>query len=217
MEKLAGVGAVDADLVNLAAVLTDVLDVTQDVTTAILTDKIAKVCAQAHVSDGGLVQAPFLDREALEEDEAFAVEQLVTQRVQQAAGGRGQGELLLGDASQRGGRGDEVVGSLADFGNLVVAERVCPALWVVLVLLSMPYCRAGNLLGESRVWGKLVVDRIELAGSLDTVREDLGRRVVVCVGGELRWFKRGLDGGRSHGVVDCCGRDEQCFGRDQDD
>ncbi len=45
-------------------------------TSPILTDEIAKVRAQTHVGDGGLVVAPFLDWEALEEYESFAVQDL---------------------------------------------------------------------------------------------------------------------------------------------
>ena len=212
MEELTGVCAVDAHLVNLAAVLANVLDVTQDVATAVLAHKVAQVCAQAHVGDGRLVQAPLLGREALEENEALAIQQLATQRVQQAAGGRGQGELFLGDAGQRCVGGDEVVGGFADLCNLVVAEGVCPPFGVVLVFFSLPYCRAGDFLGEGRVRGKLVVEGIELAGSLDTVGEDFGRGVVVGVGGRGD-VKRRLDGGRSHGGG--CLRGGPCSERDR--
>ena len=40
----------------------------------VLADEVAQIRTQAHVCDSGLVVAPFLDWEALEEDEAFSVD-----------------------------------------------------------------------------------------------------------------------------------------------
>lgn len=68
-------------------------------TTAVLADKVAQVRAQAHVGDGGLVVAPFLNRQALEEDEAFAIEQVVPQLQQERAQLR-QGEVALNRLSR---------------------------------------------------------------------------------------------------------------------
>ena len=47
-------------------------------TFAVLADKVAQVDAETHVCNGGLVGAPFLDREAFEEDETFAIDEIVT-------------------------------------------------------------------------------------------------------------------------------------------
>lgn len=54
----------------------------EDVAAAVLANEVAQVCAETHVCDGGLVVAPFLDGEALEEDEALAVDEICAQLVQ---------------------------------------------------------------------------------------------------------------------------------------
>jgi hypothetical protein len=71
-----------------------IFDVAQDVAQAVLRDEVAEVGAEAHVGDGGLVVAPFLDGEALEEEEAFAVEDVVAEGVEEVAQLR-QRELCL--------------------------------------------------------------------------------------------------------------------------
>lgn len=48
---------------------------------AVLADKVAQIRAEAHVGDGGLVQAPGLDGQAAEQDEALAVEEVGAQGV----------------------------------------------------------------------------------------------------------------------------------------
>lgn len=45
----------------------------QHMSLSILTDKVAKICPEAHVGHGRLVVTPLLHRETLEEDETFAV------------------------------------------------------------------------------------------------------------------------------------------------
>lgn len=52
---------------------------TKDVAARVLADEIAEVRAQAHVGDGALVVTPFLDGDALEEDKAFAVDEILAQ------------------------------------------------------------------------------------------------------------------------------------------
>lgn len=64
----------------------------KDMAAAVLTDKVAQVGTQTHVGDGGLVVAPFLDGEALEEDEAFAVDEVSTQNLE-TMGEVGEGEV----------------------------------------------------------------------------------------------------------------------------
>jgi hypothetical protein len=71
-----------------------VFDVAQDVTKAILRDEVAEVGAETHVGDGGLVVAPFLDGEALEEEETFAVEDVVAEGIEEIAQ-LGERELCL--------------------------------------------------------------------------------------------------------------------------
>lgn len=46
----------------------------EDVAAAVLADEVAQVRPETHVHDGGFVVSPCLDGEALEEDEASAVE-----------------------------------------------------------------------------------------------------------------------------------------------
>ena len=45
----------------------------QDMSSRVLRNKVTQVRAKAHVRNGRLVVTPFLDRETLEEDKAFAV------------------------------------------------------------------------------------------------------------------------------------------------
>lgn len=52
---------------------------------AVLADEVAQVRAETHVHDCGLVGAPFLHGEAFEEDEAFAVEEVVPEGLQVGA------------------------------------------------------------------------------------------------------------------------------------
>lgn len=56
----------------------------------VLADEVAEIGAQPHVRDCGFMVAPLLDGEAFEEDEAFAVEELV------ADGGEERGEVREG-------------------------------------------------------------------------------------------------------------------------
>lgn len=81
VEELASCRPVDANLVDLAGIVADVLDVAQYMAATVLGDKVAEVCAQAHISCRCLLRIPHTGREALEEDEALAVEQVLAQRV----------------------------------------------------------------------------------------------------------------------------------------
>jgi hypothetical protein len=60
------VGAVDSDLIDLRRILAEILDVAEYMAATVLADEVAEVCTQTHVCHGGLVVAPFLDREAFE-------------------------------------------------------------------------------------------------------------------------------------------------------
>lgn len=77
VEELPRVRPVDAHLVDLLAVLAEVLHVAQDVALAVLRHRVSDVCAQPEVRHAGLVDAPVLDREALVQDEPLAVEEFV--------------------------------------------------------------------------------------------------------------------------------------------
>lgn len=68
--------SVDSNPVNGSRIISKVLNMTEHMATTILRDKIAKVGTKPHVCHGRLVSPPFLDREALEQDEAFAIEDL---------------------------------------------------------------------------------------------------------------------------------------------
>lgn len=49
---------------------------------AVLAHEIAQVGAQTHVCDGRLVISPFLDREALEENESFSINDIFAESLQ---------------------------------------------------------------------------------------------------------------------------------------
>lgn len=88
------VRAVDAHFVNLVRVLAQILDVAQNMAAAVLADEVAQVSTQTHVRNSGLVVAPFLDGEALEQDETFAVEEIVAECLQVACQ-VGEAEVVL--------------------------------------------------------------------------------------------------------------------------
>lgn len=94
MEVLPGICTVDSHLVDLRRVLAQVFHVAEHVSTAVLGDKVAQIGAETHVGDGGLVVAPFLDGEALKEDEAFAVEEVLAKDFE-VFGEVGEGEIFL--------------------------------------------------------------------------------------------------------------------------
>jgi len=83
VEELTGGGTVDPDFVDLGGVGARVFDMPEDVTKAILRDKVAKISSKTHVSDCGLVVTPLLDGEAFEEQEAFAVDNLFAESVEE--------------------------------------------------------------------------------------------------------------------------------------
>ncbi len=62
---------------------------------SILTDKVAKVSAQAHVGRGRLFDPPFIDGEASEEDEPAAVDDGGARFGQQVGEKRGKRECFL--------------------------------------------------------------------------------------------------------------------------
>lgn len=156
VEELPRVGAVDAHLVDLRAVLAQVLDVAQDVPASVLAHRVSDVRAQAEVCDGALVRAPLLDGEALVQDEALAVEELVAHRLQRRRHRR-QGEVVRVDPRQREAGRLEGVRGLREFIDLRLGEDVRPQLRVCRVVLRFPYRRARDRLGECAVRIELVV------------------------------------------------------------
>ena len=76
--------AIDSNTVNLAGVISEIFDVSQDMAFTVLADEVSEMCTEAHVCHGRFWVAPLAHGEAFEEDEAFAVEQLIADRSQKA-------------------------------------------------------------------------------------------------------------------------------------
>lgn len=163
----------------------------QDVTTAVLTDKVAKVRAQTHVCDSGLVVTPFLDGEALEENESLAINEILAQGLQVVCQvGKTEVALFglvsfwatlvfascathLGNAGQRGLGREEVVRCRAELLDLLRREDVCPFLRVLAIVLGLPDRRAGDLAREGVEGDDVVVEWRVLAGCLQAIGEDI--------------------------------------------
>ena len=60
------IGAVNADPIGLCRVLPEILNVPQNVASAVLGDEVAKVCADAHVRNRSLMVAPLHNRPSFE-------------------------------------------------------------------------------------------------------------------------------------------------------
>lgn len=70
-------GSVEPNFVEIGRILTQVLDVTQDVTSAVLTCYIAEMCTHAHVRGSRLLQSPIFYREALKQGKSSTIYQIV--------------------------------------------------------------------------------------------------------------------------------------------
>lgn len=66
-------------------------------------------------------------------------------------------ESDLGYARQWNASISELVGGFTHLCNLLVGEPMCPSLWIVLVVVGVPYCGASDVVREVLVWAKLVV------------------------------------------------------------
>lgn len=88
-------------------------------------------------------------------------------------------ETHLGDASQWRARLDEAVGGVTQLLDLLVCERVNPSIRVVLVVLLLPHCHTGNLLGKLRVGEELAFDGRVLSRGSNAVWEDIAGSLVV--------------------------------------
>lgn len=89
---------VDAYFVGLGRVLAEIFDVPEHVAATVLAHKVANTSANAHVGNGRLFQSPFLHGNALEENEAPAINDLFAESTQEMAQ-PGQGEAFLMDGS----------------------------------------------------------------------------------------------------------------------
>ena len=83
MEYLPGTCPIYPDLVNLGWVISQIFNVTKNMTTPVLTNKISKICTQTHIGHRRLVITPRPNWEPFKEDEAFSIEYLVTDCFQQ--------------------------------------------------------------------------------------------------------------------------------------
>jgi hypothetical protein len=55
---------------------------TKDMTSAVLTDEVAQVCAKAHIRCCTLLKIPLLYRKSSKKEESFAIDQILTERFQ---------------------------------------------------------------------------------------------------------------------------------------
>jgi hypothetical protein len=71
-------GSVEPNFVEIGRIFTQVLDVTQDMTSAVLACDVSKMCTHAHVRGSGLLQSPFSYRKALKQGKSSTINQIVT-------------------------------------------------------------------------------------------------------------------------------------------
>lgn len=140
----------------------------QDVALAVLRHRVPDVRAQSEVRHPGFVDAPFVHREALIQDEAFTVEQLVAHGLE-ARREVGQWEVARVDARQRMSFSDEGVCRVGEFCDLLGREHVRPAFRVRCIVIGFPDCGTGDGLGEGAVWIELVVERWVLTRGFEAV------------------------------------------------
>lgn len=67
---------------------------TEDMTTAVLTDEVAQVCAKAHIRRCTLLEIPFLNRKSSKAKESFAINQVLS-KLFQPLGQIGQRKIRL--------------------------------------------------------------------------------------------------------------------------
>lgn len=163
----------------------------EDMAARVLANKVAQISSQAHVRDGTFVVAPFLDRDAFEQDEALAMQEIPLEFGQigaqfwkdkvglcpvSVAGCIGSSSATyLGDTGQRGLGRHEIVGSSADLVNILRSESVSPFLRVVSIVLGLPDRRAGDLFGEGVEGPEMFVQRRMLTGGFQPIRKDIQR------------------------------------------
>ena len=65
-KDLPSIRSVDADSVSLCRVVSNIFNVAKNMSSSILGNEVAQICAQTHVCDSRFVVTPFLHWEALE-------------------------------------------------------------------------------------------------------------------------------------------------------
>lgn len=70
---LPSIRSVDTNFVDLFRIVSNVLDMSQDVTSPVLADEVSQVGAKSHICDSRLVIPPFLNWESFEQDKALSV------------------------------------------------------------------------------------------------------------------------------------------------
>lgn len=82
MDYLPSTCPINPNLVDLSWVIAEIFDVAKNMTTPILTNKVSKIGPQTHIRHCWFMIAPLPDWEPLEEDEAFAIENVIADRLQ---------------------------------------------------------------------------------------------------------------------------------------
>lgn len=82
MFTVPGVRAVDSDSVGLCWVFSQILDVAEDMAAAVLAHEVPQVCTKAHVCGRNFLEIPLADGDALEQEKAFAVDQIIPKGIQ---------------------------------------------------------------------------------------------------------------------------------------
>lgn len=100
MKELSSRRPVYSHFVDLHRIFTDILHMPQNVSAAILRDKITQICPQPHVSDRGFMQRPLGHGKSLEENEPLAIQQVFPQIREQWAESRKR-EVLLNATHQQ--------------------------------------------------------------------------------------------------------------------
>lgn len=80
-KHIPSVGSIDTDSVGLCRILSKILHMTEDVATTVLACEVSQVSAEPHVCGCAFTQIPLADRDAFEQEEAFAIDQFLPQRV----------------------------------------------------------------------------------------------------------------------------------------
>jgi len=200
VEELPRRGPVDAYARNLRRVVSNIFDMAEDMTAAVLGEEITQVRAQSHVCDGCLVGAPERGGKMFEKNKPLAVKQVVAQDGEDFTE-FDKREILFADSLEGNSRGDERVRGGSQFGNLFVGKRVDPALRTVDEVFALPDSGAGDFLGESRVGLQNVIEGRVLAGCADPIGEDGSGSIMVVLPGDGGVMMMFIDeNSRSH----CC-------------
>lgn len=75
---LPGCGPVDSDFVYLGRIISDVLDMAEDMSSTILGNKVSEICAQTHEYHCRLVASPFFNWKIFKKNESFPIEHFVS-------------------------------------------------------------------------------------------------------------------------------------------